>query len=272
MTTLEPEKLAAIKCWTADPCGATDGEPGTREYAESLVEARSSYAPWMDEALAYAKCAGLDVLDVGCGQGIDLVRYARAGARVTGVDLTPRHIALAQAHLEALGLAGTVVEGDAERLLFADESFDRVSSNGVLHHTPDMQAALQEIWRVLRPGGEARVVLYNRRSLHYWLGQVVWMGVVKGGLWREHSISGVLAAGVERSSVGARPLVRVHTPREVRRALERAGFSEVRVLVRHFRWTDIPLLEHMPRLRRGGFNDTLGHVAGWYLVAVGRKG
>src|SRR5947207_3392306 len=87
---------------------------------------------------------GLDVLDVGCGQGIDLAGYAMAGGRPTGVDLTPRHVELARAHPAAMGLEGEVVVGDAEALPFVDESFDRVSSNGVLHHTPDMPAALRE--------------------------------------------------------------------------------------------------------------------------------
>jgi ubiquinone/menaquinone biosynthesis C-methylase UbiE len=264
-------KLEAIECWTADPCGAVDGDPGTRTYAERLLAARREYAPWLDEALDYAGASGLDVLDVGCGQGVDLIRYARVGAHVVGLDLTPRHVELARAHLAALSLPGEVVEGDAERLPFPDESFDRVSSNGVLHHTPDLGAALREIRRVLRHGGDARIVVYNRRSLHYWLGQVAWMGIVKGGLWRERSMDGVLSSAVERSSVGARPLVRVSSPAEVRRALRDAGFADERTEVRHFRWTDVPILAHVPALRSRGLHDGVGRLAGWYVVGVGRK-
>src|SRR5213595_3582261 len=88
-------KTAAIDCWTHDPIAAStvSGDPGTSTYIERLLESRRSYAPWMAEALDYAGTAGLVVLDVGCGQGIDLVNYARAGATVSGVDITPRHIA-----------------------------------------------------------------------------------------------------------------------------------------------------------------------------------
>ncbi len=128
------------------------GTPGTALLAEDLVAQRHAYAPWLAAELDYEGSTDLDVLDVGCGQGIDLIGYARAGAHVTGVDLTPRHAELARAHLAVLGLAGTVVEGDAENLPFAAETFDRVSSNGVLHHTPKIEVALQEIRRVLRPG------------------------------------------------------------------------------------------------------------------------
>jgi ubiquinone/menaquinone biosynthesis C-methylase UbiE len=268
-------KTAAIECWTADPCGASTaaGEPGSREYFERLLQSRREYGPWMAEALDYAGTTGLDVLDVGCGQGIDLANYARAGARVTGIDLTPRHVELANLHLPALDLPGGAVEGDAESLPFADESFDRVSSNGVLHHTPDMPAALREIHRVLRPGGEARIIVYNRNSFHYWLTQVAWLGLAHGWLMRERSMEGVLARGVERSSIGARPLVRVFSPRALRRQLVNAGFGSVTSFVYHFNASDTPITAALERrlaaLRDPHVLDRIGRRAGWYVVGIG---
>ena len=179
----------------------------------------------MPEALGYEETSGLRVLDVGCGQGIDVYRYALAGADASGVDLTPRHVELARQHLDAMGLEAEILQGDAESLPFADASFDRVSSNGVLHHTPDMPAALREIRRVLIPGGEARVIVYNRNSFHYWLTQVLYEGVLRGGLLKERSMAGVLSRGVEYSSIGARPLVRVYSLGELRTMIGDAGFD-----------------------------------------------
>jgi SAM-dependent methyltransferase len=278
MTTLEPEKLAAIECWSADPCGAIDGDPGTREYAERLVQARRDYAPWMDDALDYAGASGLDVLDVGCGQGIDLIRYARAHARIVGIDLTPRHVELARAHLASLDLAGTAVEGDAEALPFPDESFDRVSSNGVLHHTPDMARALREVWRVLRPGGETRIILYNRDSVHYWLRQVLLNGVVRGGLIRERSMAGILSARIEHSTIGARPLVCVYSARQVRAALAEAGFARPRTTV-PLAWPTVSYpraVEKLHAVRPLALRELTGRLAGWYIqgwfvVGIGVK-
>lgn len=266
-------KRAAIETWTNDPCGERDaeGETGTRAYFESLLDARSEYAPWMAEALDYAGARGLRVLDVGSGQGIDVAHYARAGARATGIDLTPRHVELARAHLAALGLDAEVVEGDAEALPFPDGAFDRVSSNGVLHHTPDMAAALREVARVLRPGGEARIVVYNRGSLHYWITLVGWWGIVKREL-RQGGIAGVLSEHVEYSGVGARPLVRVYGRGELRRMLETAGLERVRVEARHFRLHDTPLTSPLRRvrpLREPRLLDRVGRAAGWYLVGTG---
>lgn len=270
-------KQAAIEQWTADPCGAVgvDLEPGEREYFERLLQSRRDYAAWMAEALDYAGAGGLDVLDVGCGQGIDLANYALAGARPTGVDLTPRHVELANAHLAALGLDGQAVQGDAERLPFPDESFDRASSNGVLHHTPDMPAALREIHRVLRPGGEARIIVYNRNSFHYWLTQVMWRGLMQGLLFRERSMERVMGRGVEYSSIDARPLVRVYSPRSVRRRLTSAGFADVATSVHHFNSRDTPVTAVLSRwlgvLNDRDVLDRIGRIGGWYVVGVGHK-
>jgi ubiquinone/menaquinone biosynthesis C-methylase UbiE len=274
---IDPAKQRAIEQWTADPIDAhrVTGTPGTAEFFERLLASRVEYGPWMADALDYQGSANLDVLDVGCGQGIDLANFARAGARVTGVDLTPRHVELANAHLRALDLKGTAVPGDAEHLPFPDQSFDRVSSNGVLHHTPNMAVALREIYRVLRPRGETRIVLYNRSSLHYWLTQVVWRGVLQAGLLRERSMEGVMAGGVEQSSIGARPLVRVYSPHATRRALAAAGFRETSTFVRHFRPADTPisavLEKRVTALRNPVVLERIGRIAGWYVVGVGRK-
>jgi len=213
----------------------------------------------MAEALDYDGAAELDVLDVGCGQGIDLCQYALRGANVTGIDLTPRHVELAQIHLDALGLGGTVLHGDAERLPFADMTFDRVSSNGVLHHTPDMPAALAEMHRVLRPGGRATVIVYNRDSSHFWVQQILVYGILRGRLWKERGIRGLLSH-VERSTIGARPLVRVYSRRQLRRMLFEAGFQEVVVRASPSRPEDNSLTARLGMAPPGG---------GWYLIGRG---
>ena len=276
-TEIEDAKRAAVEQWTADPCGsnAAEGEPGSRSYFEDLLRARFEYGPWMPASLAYDETDGLRVLDVGCGQGIDVYRYALAGARATGIDLTPRHVELARAHLAAMDLEAEIVQGDAEALPFPDASFDRVSSNGVLHHTPDMPAALREIRRVLAPGGEARVIVYNRNSFHYWLWQVLYEGVLRGGLAKERSMAGVLSHGVEHSSIGARPLVRVYSPRQVRELMTDAGFAGVTTEVRHFLPSDTPFTQVLRRwvkaLEDPRLHDRIGRIGGWYVVGKGTR-
>jgi ubiquinone/menaquinone biosynthesis C-methylase UbiE len=215
------------------------------------------------------------VLDVGCGQGIDVYCFAAAGASVTGIDLTPRHIELARRHLAAMNTDAQIVEGDAEALPFPDAAFDRVSSNGVLHHTPDIQAALSEIRRVLKPAGQATIVVYNRNSLHYWLYQFAERGLLRGGLVKERSMSRVLSSSVEYSSIGARPLVRVYTAKHVRRLLAQAGFEAVTTGVRHFRAVDTRITSVLARwvqpLENPRLLDRIGCIAGWYIIARARR-
>jgi ubiquinone/menaquinone biosynthesis C-methylase UbiE len=210
------------------------------------------------------------VLDVGCGQGIDLAEFGLQGAQVTGLDLTPRHVELARGHLASLEIGGEVVLGDAESLPFPDASFDRVTSNGVLHHTPDIRAALREIHRVLRPGGDARILVYNRNSLHYWLQQVLYLGLVSGELWRTRSMEQILSAGVERTSIGARPLVRVYSRWQMRRLFRAAGFRQRSTSVRHFRPEDTFVTATAAGRRLvGQHSDAVGRVAGWYVIVRG---
>lgn len=270
-------KQAAIDLWTADPCEAhsVDLAPGSRRYFRELRAAREEYAPWMGEALDYATARGRRVLDVGCGQGIDVVNFALAGAVATGVDLTPRHVELAREHAAAAGVDADVVEGDAEALPFADCIFDRVSSNGVLHHVPRMEAALREVQRVLEPGGEARILVYNRRSLHYWIDHVLYRGILRGELASERSMQRILSRSVEHSTIGARALVRVYSAGQMRRLLRGAGFTDVATSIHHFRPNDTfvtgALRDRLDWLRDPAKLDRIGRIAGWYCLARGRR-
>jgi SAM-dependent methyltransferase len=135
-----------------------------------------------------------------------------------------------------------------------------------------MPAALREICRVLRPGGQARVIVYNRNSLHYWLDQVLVEGILKGGLLRDRSMEEVLTR-VEVSSVGARPLVRVYSPRRLRRMMRAAGFNDVDTHVRHFRPEDSFATGFLARrsfqMRAPKVLEVLGRIGGWYVVGTG---
>jgi arsenite methyltransferase len=105
--------------------------------------------------------AGERVLDLGSGAGTDsLVAALMVGPEgtVTGIDMTPEMLAKSRAGAAELGLENvTFVEGEAERLPFADESFDVVISNGVIDLIPDKDAVFSELYRVLGPGGRVQI-------------------------------------------------------------------------------------------------------------------
>ena len=109
---------------------------------------------------------GTRVLEVGCGVGLDSMRMAQHGLHVTGVDLTVVGPATAQRRAVARGVAVDYSSADAEHLPFPDSTFDYVYSFGVMHHAPDTQKCIDEAFRVLRPGGQALIMLYHRHSLN----------------------------------------------------------------------------------------------------------
>jgi SAM-dependent methyltransferase len=107
---------------------------------------------------------GRTVLDAGCGAGVEVVRFARGGARIVGVDLSERAIELARHNLAAQGLTAALVVGDAEALPVASETVDLVYAHGLVQYAADDRRAVAECYRVLRPGGTAIFQVYNRRS------------------------------------------------------------------------------------------------------------
>lgn len=106
------------------------------------------------------------VSDIGCGPGWLTVNYASNGARVYAIDLTSRAVSLTTEFLRYYGLRANVGEGNAEDLVFKDNFFDLVVASGVLHHTPDIFRAMKEVYRVLKPGGKAKLTLYYKGILH----------------------------------------------------------------------------------------------------------
>jgi SAM-dependent methyltransferase len=155
--------------WQEHPCGTkfANAEPGSRRFYELVAEHRYKKEWHIPAAAGFAQSKNLRVLEVGCGLGTDGAQFVKAGADYTGVDLTQAAVDLAKRHFELFELPGDFRVADAERLDFADNSFDVVYSHGVIHHTPDTAGAVREIHRVLRPGGKAVVMLYHRNSYNY---------------------------------------------------------------------------------------------------------
>src|SRR5436190_7965343 len=120
-------------------------------------EERYGIYPWLQEAAEFEHHNGERVLEIGCGTGCDLLQFAKHGARAVGIDITPEHLRLAR---ERVGSRAAVTRAEATSLPFADHSFDYVYSHGVLHHIDRPRLVVDEIFRVLRPGGRFNVHVY----------------------------------------------------------------------------------------------------------------
>jgi SAM-dependent methyltransferase len=229
----EDSKQHAREQWSGDPAGAVYGrehEFGTREFFDAVERHRyTEYAPWMPEVMGFDNFSGARLLEIGCGMGTDLLQFARGGAKVTGVDLTPRSIEISRRHFDLYAAFADFAITDCETLPFADESFDVVYSNGVLHHTPDTAGAIREVYRVLRPGGLARVMLYHRDSAYYW-GEIIFRrGLLQAQLLRGNSPEAIMGRYVEVNASGGRPLVKVYSRRQARELFSMFGKVEIEV-------------------------------------------
>lgn len=149
-------------------------------YFRAAIRHRYELYPEIPEIADFGAFAGKDVLEVGVGQGTDHYGFAAAGARLHGIDLTPRHCEITRLLFETLGGETTLARGDARSLPFPGSRFDHVYSCGVLLLFPEIDRAIAEIHRVLRPGGSATIMLYNKASLHYWLKTRLYYGWALG--------------------------------------------------------------------------------------------
>jgi ubiquinone/menaquinone biosynthesis C-methylase UbiE len=160
--------------WDEKSCGEVYATgDSARDGYEAQSRARRELEPYIAEFARFDEGRGLDVLEIGVGMGADHVEWAKARPRsLTGIDLTPRAVEHTRTRLGIYGLASDLRVADAERLPFADDSFDLIYSWGVLHHSPQTARAVDEVRRVLRPGGRARIMIYHTYSL---TGYMLWV-------------------------------------------------------------------------------------------------
>lgn len=142
----------------------SDDPPGTARFYAALDAYRLQKTPYLPQLVNFGAWAGRDVLEIGCGAGLDLVRFARAGARITGVDVAGTAIELARDYCHVAGVPAALLEADGTHLPFPDASFDLVYCAGVLPFAADPAAVVREAQRLLRPAGQAIFMAYNRRS------------------------------------------------------------------------------------------------------------
>ena len=202
----------------------------------------------------FSAWAKRDVLDVGCGAGVELVRFARAGARTTGVDVADQAIALSRENLAHQGLTARLAVADGEALPFADGVFDFVYAHGVVQYAADDRRLVAECHRVLRTGGTAMFQVYNRVS---WL----------------HLLSKVMKVPLEHDDA---PVLRRYSIRELRALV--GAFASVDIVPERF-----PVKSRLHKGWKGAvynaafvgtFNAlprALVRRFGWHLLAFCRK-
>ncbi len=154
--------------WDRASCGTSvvAAPKYSREYFEQIEEYRYRYEPFVHAFAQFTRWRGARVLEVGVGAGTDFCQWVRAGAEAHGVDLTREAVRNTERRLAVEGLrAASLCCCNAEALPFDSDHFDLVYSWGVIHHAESMERVLAEIYRVARPGGRIKLMVYNIRSV-----------------------------------------------------------------------------------------------------------
>lgn len=217
---------------------------GTREFYDAAESLRYAYhyhlLPLFDHIAQ--EYPGGKLLEVGCSMGNDTMQLARRGMKVTGVDLTEAAIELIRQRFALYNMPGEFRVADAENLPFEDNTFDVGYSFGVLHHTPDTAQSIEELRRVIRPGGKAVVMLYHRVSLN----------------WLAHRVTGIPFDGSRRDPC---PVEKTYTA------------AQAKAFFRHFSKVDVKI-DYLFGTGWGKLNDLtpapvhrgLGRFIGWHLM------
>jgi SAM-dependent methyltransferase len=233
----------------------TDAEVGTKRFFDDLDDYRFDKLHYLPRVVDFSAYRDRKLLEVGCGIGTDLVRFARGGARVTGIDLSQTAIDLARKNFALNHVSAEELRvANGEELPYPDATFDVVYGHGVIQYTADPARLVRECHRVLKPGGTAIFMVYNRVS---WL----------------NALSKVMKVALEHEDA---PVLKKFSIAEFRELLK--PFAQVEIVPERF-----PVKSRLHKGWKGvAFNTvfvgtfnalprSLVRPLGWHLMAFARK-
>ena len=219
--TMSRQKEIIMRWWEENLCdldayirGSENIERGTWKYFKNTDRkwfkwhhpwACSKY-PIMHKWLNFSDLKGKRVLEIGCGVGTMFEQFAGMGIEIHALDINLSSCEMTWKRTDLFKLPGCIYRGDAENLPFKDKTFDFVFTYGVLHHTPDIQKAFDEMYRVLKPGGKFFMMLYNKDSINYWWHIIFLHGILMGRLLKM-TTKQLTATRADRSYQGGTPCI-----------------------------------------------------------------
>lgn len=210
---------------------------------------------------------GKRVLEIGCGMGLHASLFAKAGAQITTMDLTQKASRLARRRFMQERIPASIIQADGETLPFPTETFDRIWSWGVIHHSSRTKVIVSEALRVLKPGGLFHAMVYHRNSVRYWIIGGIQHGLLRGKIFRMS-----LAEVNQTFTDGA--IARHYTQSEIPTLLE--GFVNVRCRILQEAGSDAlpkisPLLRRINSSMAIRFDRWINDRFGWFLFFEANK-
>ena len=245
-----------------------------RDTLEAFDKAYFAYYPYLLDYLDRFALAGRRVLEIGLGYGTLGQEIVRRGAEYHGLDIAEGPVMMMRHRLRMLGLGaeerivaeGRIVQGSAASIPHPDAKFDFVYTIGCLHHTGALAASIEEVRRVMVPGGHAVVMLYHANSLRLIRVRV------RSGVARLHGEPGRTAddiAGLYDADSNGRsaPFTEYVSRRQARDLFQR--FAKTEITTRNFDDLAIRGRRIAPRTRLLG--STLERLLGLDLYVVAQS-
>lgn len=194
---------------------------GTEDFYKKVDSSRYEQEPYLYDLFNRILEPAMVSLEVGIGLGSDLRSFSRKGLKVIGLDYSPENAYLSNIGLKVFKLEGVVVSGDAEYLPFPDNSFDLVYSLGCLHHTPNTQKGIDELFRTVRLGGKAVVMLYHKGYQFWYMAA----GYILGFKWINVNFQDYLSAKYDQT-----PLSRIYSKRQLRKMFNKFKDIDIEIV------------------------------------------
>lgn len=203
--------------WDRRPCNIRHSSKpvGSIDYFNEVEARRDFVEPHIRQFAEFSRWKGKRVLEIGCGIGTDAINFARAGAKVTAVELSQKSLKIAKQQAKVFGLQDKIVfyQGDAEHLTdFVPKApYNLIYSLGVIHHTPHPEKVIEQMQNYMRPGSTIKLMVYYRYS---W--KVLWILLTfgHGQFWRINE----LVARHSEAQTGC-PITHLYSRRQMRSLL-----------------------------------------------------
>lgn len=277
--------------WNNHPCGSDYSLAQDRKkYFEEIESHRYTKIRSIKEIADFDKYKGKKVLEVGCGVGTDGKQFVKYGAIYFGINLDEASTNYAKENFALMGIKGEICQMDAEKMKFADMTFDHIYSLGVLHHSPNTEEIAREMFRVIKPGGTISVMIYNKTSINYYLNIMFLRKLFRLALYPKSApnfFSKIMGYEIEKNReilekhrqimLGEKmtkemwiskntdgpdcPLSKVYNKTQATKLFEQAGFVDIKNHVRYFNKQHYG---YLGKLIPNFVADKIGNVAGWH--------
>lgn len=204
------------------------------------------------------------MLEIGYGMGTDHLQLAKRGGIMHGIDIAPTSKEITEQLFKLYNYSSELIIGDVENMPYKDSTFDFIYSFGVIHHTPNIEKAINEIYRVLKPGGKCYIAVYNKNSWYFRYNVFLKNWIINKG-YRKRTLKQQVSL-IENPGTNENLLVKLHTKKEIEKMFKE--FSHKKITINHLTKNE---LGNFDLIFTNNIKEYLKRKIGWYIIIRAQK-